>query len=155
MFRWGPDQFLRQPNFSASQISAPAKFQRQRTRFSAALLQVISIAISLKWVGRFLCSPASGDLYCDLTEVGCHGSLTQHWRRKLEFLPETSVKMRREQCQDAPRAVSRCAESSVCVFYRPRCRLGHMGPDLNPRVGPPPPPPPPSQNLSACHRHPY
>jgi hypothetical protein len=49
MFRWGPDQFLLQPNFSASRIKAPAKFQRQRTRFSAVLLQVISIAISLKW----------------------------------------------------------------------------------------------------------
>ncbi len=60
------------------------------------LLQIlrISIAISLKWVGRFLCSPASGDLYCDLTEVGCHGSLTQHWMRKLEFLPEISTRCR-------------------------------------------------------------
>ncbi len=75
-----------QTSSCASPISTPAKFKRQRTRFSAALLQVISIAISLKWVGRFLCSPASGDLYCDLTEVGCHGSLTQHWMRKLEFL---------------------------------------------------------------------
>ncbi len=40
------------------------------------------------------------------------------------------------------------AQCCVCVFYRPRCRPGHMGSDLNPRVGPLPPPPP-SQNLSA------
>ncbi len=89
-----PAQFQRQPDFSASQISAPAH--------------------------AIQCQPLPGDLYCDLTEVGCHGSLTQHWIRKLEFLPEISVKMRRHQCQDAPTSVPRSqiiSKHSLCYSH--------------------------------------
>ncbi len=43
------------------------------------------------------------------------------------------------QIKSTSAAAHPCTDPPMCVFYRPRCRQGHTGPDLNPRVGPPPP----------------